>query len=106
MARQLDFNVVSTVDDADLAGCRSGLIQGIRNVWGTNARNFLRNRPLLSRWFNGVTIKTGQKIALEDDAIIKDQLPRAVSYSGSNEVLVESDRILIDFRRMMRRHQA
>mgnify|MGYP006283352219 CR=1 FL=1 len=73
---------------------------------GTNARNFLRNRPLLSRWFNGVTIKTGQKIALEDDAIIKDQLPRAVSYSGSNEVLVESDRILIDFRRMMRRHQA
>jgi hypothetical protein len=29
----------------------------------------------------------------------------AVSYSGSNEVLIESDRILIDYRRMMRQHQ-
>lgn len=72
----------------------------------TNSRNFLRNRPLVSSWFDRVTIKTGQKIALEDDAIIKDQLPRAVSYSGSNEILIESDRILIDYRRMMRRHQS
>lgn len=71
----------------------------------TNARNFLRNRPLLTSWFNRITISTGQKIALEDDAIIKGQLPTAVSYSGSNEVLIESDRILIEYRRMMRQHQ-
>ena len=71
----------------------------------TNARNFLRHRPLLTSWFNRITISTGQKIALEDDAIIKGQLPTAVSYSGSNEVQIESDRILIDYRRMMRQHQ-
>ena len=71
----------------------------------TNSRNFLRNRGVISQWFNRVTIKTGQKIALEDDAIIKDQQPKAVSFSGSNEVLIESDRILIEYRRMMRRHQ-
>lgn len=71
----------------------------------TNARNFLRHRPLLTSWFNRITISTGQKIAWEDDAIIKGQLPTAVSYSGSNEVLIESDRILIDYRRLMRQHQ-
>lgn len=68
----------------------------------TNYRNFLNNIPALTSWFNRVTIKTGNKIAMEDDAIIKDQLPIPVSYRGSNEVLIESDRILIDFRKMMR----
>lgn len=68
----------------------------------TNYRNFLNNIPALTSWFNRVTIKTGEKIAMEDDAIIKDQLPAAVRYRGSNEVLIESDRILVDFRKMMR----
>lgn len=70
----------------------------------TNYRNFLRHRPILTPWFNRVTIKTGNKIALEDDRIIKDQQPTRVSYQGSNEILVESDRILVRFRRMMRGH--
>jgi len=69
----------------------------------TNSRNFLRQRPVLTPWFNRVTIKTGNKIALEDDRVIKDQRPSAVTYRGSNEILVESDRILVRFRNMMQR---
>lgn len=69
----------------------------------TNSRNFLRRTPLLMSWFNGVTIKTGNKIALEDDIIIRDQRPSAVTYRGSNEILVESDRIMVRFRTMMQR---
>lgn len=72
----------------------------------TNYRNFLSKQPLLSQWFNNVTIKTGEKIALEDDRVIKDQQPIAVSFRGSNEVLIESDRILIDYRRMMRNKES
>lgn len=67
-----------------------------------NYRNFLRNRPLLTSWFNRVTVKTGGKIAYEDDQVIKTQNPPAVRFKGSKEILVESDRILIEFRRMMR----
>ena len=69
-----------------------------------NYRNFLRRRPILSSWFNRVTIKTGKQIALEDDRIIMKQMPSAVKYTGSNELLVESDSILVYFRRLMRRH--
>ena len=69
----------------------------------TNARNFLRHRPVLTPWFNRVTIKTGNKIALEDDRVIREQRPSAVTYRGSNEILIESDRILVRFRNMMRR---
>jgi phenylpropionate dioxygenase-like ring-hydroxylating dioxygenase large terminal subunit len=72
----------------------------------TNSRNFLRRRPLLTSWFNGVTIKTGNKIALEDDLIIRHQRPSAVTYRGSNEILVESDRILVRFRTMMQRRMS
>ena len=74
------------------------------NMLCTNYRNFLRRRPILTPWFNKVTIKTGENIALEDDRIIKDQEPAAITYQGSNEILVESDRILIEFRRLMRQH--
>jgi hypothetical protein len=72
----------------------------------TNSRNFLRQRPVLTPWFNRVTIKTGNKIALEDDRVIKDQRPSAVIYRGSNEILVESDRILVRFRNMMQRRSS
>jgi phenylpropionate dioxygenase-like ring-hydroxylating dioxygenase large terminal subunit len=68
-----------------------------------NYRNFLRNKPLLTDWFNRVTVKTGGKIALEDDEVIKTQNPPAVTFKGSNEILIESDLILIEFRKMMRK---
>lgn len=74
------------------------------NMLCTNYRNFLRKSPILTPWFNKVTISTGENIALEDDRIIKDQEPAAITYQGSNEILVESDRILIEFRRLMRQH--
>jgi phenylpropionate dioxygenase-like ring-hydroxylating dioxygenase large terminal subunit len=68
-----------------------------------NYRNFLRNKPLLTGWFNRVTVKTGGKIALEDDEVIKTQNPPAVTFRGSNEILVGSDLILVAFRKMMRK---
>jgi phenylpropionate dioxygenase-like ring-hydroxylating dioxygenase large terminal subunit len=68
----------------------------------TNARNFLLATPILSQWFDRVTRTTGIKISTEDEAVIGDQLPRAVAFKGSHEVLVRSDEILIAFRRMMR----
>ncbi|CAK6695297.1 hypothetical protein MNNICLKF_01815 [Synechococcus sp. CBW1107] len=67
----------------------------------TNSRNFLRNKPLLTTWFNRVTVKTGDKIALEDDNVIKTQNPPSVAFRGSNDILVASDLILIEFRKMM-----
>ena len=67
----------------------------------TNYRNFLNRTPGLARLFNRITINTGNKIMLEDDAIIKDQEPKTVGYKGSNEILIESDKILITFRKMM-----
>lgn len=70
-----------------------------------NYRNFLKRIPGLSKWFDRFTIKTGDKIAVEDDNIVVSQMPRKVNYKGSNEILVESDRILIEFRRMMRKYQ-
>lgn len=69
-----------------------------------NYRNFLRRRPILTSWFNRVTVKTGRQIAFEDDRIIMNQIPSAVKYTGSNELLVESDSILVYFRRLMRHH--
>ena len=68
-----------------------------------NYRNFLRNKPLLTGWFNRVTVKTGGKIALEDDEVIKTQNPPAVTFRGSHEILVGSDLILVAFRKMMRK---
>ena len=68
-----------------------------------NYRNFLRNKPVLTGWFNRVTVKTGGKIALEDDEVIKTQNPPAVTFRGSNEILVGSDLILVAFRKMMRK---
>lgn len=68
----------------------------------TNARNFMHSMPLLSRWFDRVTCKTGTKISTEDEAVISDQRPRAVVFRGSREVLVRSDEILVAFRRLMR----
>ena len=70
-----------------------------------NYRNFLKRIPGFSKWFDRYTIKTGDKIAFEDDNIVVSQMPRKVNYKGSNEILVESDRILIEFRRMMRKYQ-
>ena len=71
-----------------------------------NFRNFLNKTPGLTSLFNWITISTGNKIMLEDDAIIKDQEPRQVPYKGSNEILIESDKILIEFRKMMHKNQA
>ena len=70
-----------------------------------NYRNFLQRIPGLSKWFDRYTVKTGDKIAFEDDNIVVSQMPRKVHYKGANEILVESDRILIEFRRMMRKYQ-
>jgi phenylpropionate dioxygenase-like ring-hydroxylating dioxygenase large terminal subunit len=72
-------------------------------VKATNARNFFTRTPGLSHWFDAVTKKTGNKISREDDAIIKDQLPAIIDYKGSNDVLVSSDRLPIEFRKMMHR---
>lgn len=68
----------------------------------TNARNFMHAVPVLSRWFDRVSRSTGVQISTEDEAVIADQLPRMVAFTGSREVLVRSDEILIAFRRMMR----
>ena len=69
-----------------------------------NYRNFLSSFPGLVKWFDDYTIKTGTKIAFEDDSIVVGQTPEKVKYSGSNEILVESDRILVEFRKMMKKH--
>ena len=69
-----------------------------------NYRNFLSNTPGVGKWFDDYTIKTGTKIAFEDDNIVVSQTPEQVKYKGSNEILVESDRILIEFRKMMKSH--
>ena len=68
-----------------------------------NYRNFLQYARV-GKWFDDYTIKTGTKIAFEDDNIVVSQTPEQVKYKGSNEILVESDRILIEFRKMMKSH--
>ena len=70
----------------------------------TNGRNFLTSTPLLNRVFDKVTLDTGLQISQEDAAVITEQEPKWVSFRGSNEVLIESDRILVEYRRMMREH--
>lgn len=65
-------------------------------VEATNWRNFLRATPLLTRWFDRETAKTGLQILVEDNSVVKDQLPRIVRYRGSREVLVKSDAMVLD----------
>ena len=70
-----------------------------------NYRDFLSKTPGVAKWFDDYTIKTGTKIAFEDDNIVVSQTPEQVKYKGSQEILVESDRILIEFRKMMKSFQ-
>ncbi len=70
----------------------------------TNGRNFLAGTPVLNRLFDHITLDTGLQISREDAAVIGEQEPKQVSFRGSNEVLIESDRILVEYRRMMRTH--
>ncbi|WP_083782636.1 aromatic ring-hydroxylating dioxygenase subunit alpha [Cyanobium sp. PCC 7001] len=72
-------------------------------VVATNWRNFLARTPLLCGWFDRETMKTGLKILTEDNGIVQDQFPRVVRYRGSNEVLIKSDGLVLEFRRVMRR---
>jgi len=72
-------------------------------VEATNWRNFLRDTPLLTRWFDHETAKTGLQILVEDNSVVKDQQPRIVRYRGSREVLVKSDGMVLGFRKVMRR---
>ena len=53
-----------------------------------------------------ITLDTGLQISKEDAAVITEQEPKWVSFSGSNEVLIDSDRILVEYRRMMRQHSS
>lgn len=68
----------------------------------TNGRNFLGTTPLLNRLFDRITLDTGLQISREDAAVISEQEPKRVSFRGSHEVLIESDLILVEYRRMMR----
>lgn len=68
----------------------------------TNGRNFLGTTPLLNRLFDRITLDTGLQISKEDAAVISEQEPKRVSFRGSHEVLIESDLILVEYRRMMR----
>jgi phenylpropionate dioxygenase-like ring-hydroxylating dioxygenase large terminal subunit len=68
----------------------------------TNGRNFLGTTPLLNRLFDRITLDTGLQISREDAAVISEQEPKQVSFRGSHEVLIESDLILVEYRRMMR----
>jgi len=72
-------------------------------VEATNWRNFLRSTPLLMRWFDRETAKTGLQILVEDNSIVEDQIPRVVRYRGSHEVLIKSDGLVLEFRKVMRR---
>lgn len=72
-------------------------------VEATNWRNFLRSTPLMTRWFDRETAKTGLQILVEDNSIVEDQSPRVVRYRGSNEVLIKSDGLVLEFRKVMRR---
>ena len=72
-------------------------------VEATNWRNFLRSTPLLTRWFDRETAKTGLQILVEDNTIVEDQIPRVVLYRGSREVLIKSDGLVLEFRKVMRR---
>lgn len=72
-------------------------------VEATNWRNFLRATPLLTRWFDRETAKTGLQILVEDNTIVEDQHPRVVRYRGSREVLIKSDGLVLEFRKVMRR---
>jgi hypothetical protein len=71
-------------------------------VEATNWRNFLRSTPLLTRWFDRETSKTGLQILVEDNAVVEDQSPRVVRYRGSREVMIKSDALMLAFRKMMR----
>jgi phenylpropionate dioxygenase-like ring-hydroxylating dioxygenase large terminal subunit len=77
---------------------------GATTVRVTNGRNFLTTTPGLNRLFDRITLDTGLQISREDAAVISEQEPKQVSFRGSNEVLIESDRILVEYRRMMREH--
>ncbi|QEY32507.1 aromatic ring-hydroxylating dioxygenase subunit alpha [Synechococcus sp. RSCCF101] len=68
-----------------------------------NARNMLLSTPLLSSWFDRVTSRTGQTISREDQAVLETQRPRYVTLRGSGEMLVGSDRILTELRRLLAR---
>lgn len=72
-------------------------------VEATNWRNFLRSTPLLTRWFDRETAKTGLQILVEDNSIVEDQQPREVRPRGSGEVLIKSDGLVLEFRKVMRR---
>ena len=72
-------------------------------VEATNWRNFLRATPLLTWWFDRETAKTGLQILLEDNSIVEDQRPRTVRYRGSREVLIKSDGLVLEFRKVMSR---
>lgn len=72
-------------------------------VEATNWRNFLRSTPFLTRWFDRETAKTGMQILVEDNSIVEDQSPRSVRYRGSREVLIKSDGLVLEFRKVMRR---
>lgn len=72
-------------------------------VEATNWRNFLRSTPLLTRWFDRETARTGLQILLEDNSIVEDQQPRVVRPRGSGEVLIRSDGLVLEFRKVMRR---
>lgn len=72
-------------------------------VEATNWRNFLRSTPLLTRWFDRETARTGLQILLEDNTIVEDQQPRVMRPRGSGEVLIRSDGLVLEFRKVMRR---
>jgi phenylpropionate dioxygenase-like ring-hydroxylating dioxygenase large terminal subunit len=72
-------------------------------VVATNWRNFFRKTPFFESWFDRETAKTGIQILVEDNGIVKDQNPRVVRYRGSREVLIKSDGLVLEFRKVMRR---
>ncbi|PSB39098.1 aromatic ring-hydroxylating oxygenase subunit alpha [Aphanothece minutissima] len=68
----------------------------------TNGRNVLTATPVLNRLFDRITLDTGLQISKEDAAVISEQEPKRVTFRGSHEVLIDSDLILVEYRRMMR----
>ena len=66
-------------------------------VWlALNARNALNENTKRLPWW-----RLRRTAPLPASQI---KMPAAITYQGSNEILVESDRILIEFRRLMRQH--
>jgi len=70
-----------------------------------NIRNFLNNTPLLSSAMDHHVAKTGNKILIEDDYILREQQPMVAPYADSrSELLIASDATIMNYRKLLRKY--